>query len=336
MQLKEKFLKRKAKLGVIGLGYVGLPLCLEMANAGFDVTGIDIDEEKVKKINKGISYIIDVKNKSLSQIVKKRKLIATADFEILKELDAVSICVPTPLRKTKDPDISFIISAVEEVKKYLRTGQLIVLESTTYPGTTNEIILSELEKTGLKVGKDFYLAFSPERVDPGNRFYNTKNTPKIVGGVTKQCTKIAKLLYEQFVDTVIPVSSTQSAEMVKLVENTFRSINIGMVNEMALMCNKLNIDVWEIIDAAATKPFGFMAFYPGPGLGGHCIPVDPHYLAWKLRTLNYNARFIELAGEINSYMPHFIVEKIIDGLNRIKKSAKGSKILILGVAYKKN
>ncbi len=334
MQLKEKILKRKAKLGVIGLGYVGLPLCLEMAKAGFDVTGIDIDEDKIKKINKGISYILDVKNKSLSQIVRKRKFAATADFEILKELDAVSICVPTPLRKTKDPDISFIISAVVKVKKYLHTGQLIVLESTTYPGTTNEIILSELEKTGLKVGKDFYLAFSPERVDPGNRFYNTKNTPKIVGGVTKECTKIAKLLYEQFVDTVIPVSSTQSAEMVKLVENTFRSINIGMVNEMALMCNKLNIDVWEIIDAAATKPFGFMPFYPGPGLGGHCIPIDPHYLAWKLKTLNYNARFIELAEEINSYMPNFIVEKIIDGLNKIKKSANGSKILVLGVAYK--
>jgi len=336
MQLKEKFIKRKARLGVIGLGYVGLPLCLEMAKAGFHVTGIDVDKEKVRKINRGISYILDVKSKVLSKIVKEKKLSATTEFEALKELDAISICVPTPLRKTKDPDISFIISAVEEIKKYLREGQLIVLESTTYPGTTNEVILPMLEKSGLKVGRDFYLAFSPERVDPGNKYYTTKNTPKILGGITKECTKIAKLLYEQFVDTVIPVSCTEAAEMVKLLENTFRSVNIGMVNEMVLMCNKLNIDVWEVIDAAATKPFGFMPFYPGPGLGGHCIPIDPHYLSWKLKTLNYNARFIELAGEVNSYMPQFVVDKIIDGLNRVKKSVNGSKILILGVAYKKD
>ena len=336
MQLKEKFIKRKAKLGVIGLGYVGLPLCIEMAKAGFEVTGIDVDREKVEQVNSGVSYILDVKNKQLSGLIKSKKLVATTQFETLKKLDAVSICVPTPLRKTKDPDISFILSAVDEIKKYLHKNQLIVLESTTYPGTTNEIILPELEKSGLNVGRDFYLAFSPERVDPGNKHYTTRNTPKIVGGITKECTKIAKLLYEQFIDNVIPVSSTQSAEMVKLLENTFRSVNIGMVNEMVLMCNKLNLNVWEVIDAAATKPFGYMPFYPGPGLGGHCIPIDPHYLSWKLKTLNYNARFIELAGEVNSYMPQYVVDKVIEGLNGVKKSVNGSKILILGVAYKKD
>lgn len=336
MILEEKIKDHKVKVGVVGLGYVGLPLAVEFTNNGFSVTGIDVLQEKVDLINNGENYIKDVNDEELAKAVEQGLLRATTDFSVISELDAVSICVPTPLRKTKDPDVSFIISALDEMSKYMHSDMLIVLESTTYPGTTREIMLPKLEESGLKVGKDFYLAFSPERVDPGNIVYQTKNTPKVIGGITKKCTEIAKALYEQIIDIIVPVYSTESAEMVKLLENTFRSINIGLANEMALMCDKLGVDVWEIIDAAATKPFGFMKFYPGPGLGGHCIPIDPFYLSWKMKALNYNARFIELAGEINSAMPEYVVELVGEGLNRQKKSINGSKILILGVAYKKD
>lgn len=336
MELKEKIVRHKAKIGVIGLGYVGLPLAMEFSKAGFDVTGIEIDKDKVRMINRGECYIQDIKQSELEELVKNNRLKATVDFSVLKEMDAVSICVPTPLRKTRDPDISYIISAVEKVAKYLRPGQLVILESTTYPGTTREVILPRLEARNLRVGKDFFLAFSPERVDPGNKIYTIRNTPKIVSGITKKCTSIAVTLYEQIIDEVVPVSTTESAEMVKLLENTFRIVNVGLVNEIALICDRLKLDAWEVIDAAATKPFGFTPFYPGPGLGGHCVPIDPHYLSWKLKTLNFYARFIELAGEINSKMPEFLVSKIDAALNEREKSIKGSKILILGVAYKSN
>ena len=335
-QLKRKIQEKTAVVGIIGLGYVGLPLAIEFGQAGFSVVGIDIDPQKVDLLNNGISYIQDVSKENVALLVKAGRLKATIDFSVLKKIDTVSICVPTPLRKTKDPDISYIMAAVEEIVKYLRPQQLIVLESTTYPGTTDEAILPELLKTGLKVGKDFLLAFSPERVDPGNPHYHTKNTPKVIGGVTQLCSETAKLLYEQAIGTVVPVSSTKSAEMVKLLENTFRSVNIGLVNEIALMCDKLGVNVWEVIDAAATKPFGFMPFYPGPGLGGHCIPIDPYYLAWKMKTLDYNARFIELAGEINASMPEYVVSKVVDVLNNVQKSVNGSRILILGIAYKRD
>jgi len=336
MELKEKIVQHKAKIGVIGLGYVGLPLAMEFSKAGFDVTGIEIDKDKVRMINQGKCYIQDIKQSELKDLVKNNRLKATRDFSVLKEMDAVSICVPTPLRKTRDPDISYIISAVEEVAKYLRPEQLVVLESTTYPGTTREVILPRLEARNLQVGKDFFLAFSPERVDPGNKIYTIRNTPKIVSGITNKCTSIAVTLYEQIIDEVVPVSTTESAEMVKLLENTFRIVNVGLVNEIALICDRLKLDTWEVIDAAATKPFGFTPFYPGPGLGGHCVPIDPHYLSWKLKALNFYARFIELAGEINSKMPEFLVSKIDAALNEREKSIKGSKILILGVAYKSN
>ena len=336
MELKEKIVRHKAKIGVIGLGYVGLPLAMEFSKAGFDVTGIEIDKDKVRMINQGEGYIQDIKQSELEELVKNNRLKATADFSVLKEMDAVSICVPTPLRKTRDPDISYIISAVEEVAKYLRPGQLVILESTTYPGTTREVILPRLEARNLRVGRDFFLVFSPERVDPGNKIYTIRNTPKIVSGITKKCTSIAVTLYEQIIDEVVPVSTTESAEMVKLLENTFRIVNVGLVNEIVLICDRLKLDTWEVIDAAATKPFGFMPFYPGPGLGGHCVPIDPHYLSWKLKALNFYARFIELAGEINSKMPEFLVSKIDAALNEREKSIKGSKILILGIAYKKN
>lgn len=324
------------KAGIIGLGYVGLPLAVEIAKAGFFVYGIDTSEEKVALINKGKSYIGDVKSEEVAALVKEGKIFASTDFDLLKEADAISVCVPTPLRKTRDPDMSFILAAVEQISKRIRKGQLIILESTTYPGTTDEVLLTEFSKSGLKVGKDFFLAFSPERVDPGNKFYQTKNTPKVVGGTTPACTKLAASYYGCIFDKVVPVSSTQCAEMVKLLENTFRSVNIGLVNEMALMCDKLKLSVWEVIDAAATKPFGFLPFYPGPGLGGHCIPIDPLYLSWKLRALKYNAKFIELASEINTSMPNYVVQKVSDALNNIEKSVKGSKILVLGAAYKKN
>src|SRR3972149_25675 len=334
--IMEKIEQKRVQVGIIGLGYVGLPLALEFTKIGFKVTGIDLDKKKIEAIYNGKSYIKDSTDAEIKNAVEAGLLKATTDFSVLKELDTVSICVPTPLRKTKDPDISYIISATEQIRRYLHRGQLIVLESTTYPGTTEEIIQPELEATGLKAGVDFFLAFSPERIDPGNPFFNTKNTPKIIGVVTDKCTEVACALYKVAVDSIVPVSSTRAAEMVKLLENTFRAVNIGLVNEIAIICNKLGMDVWEIIDAAATKPFGFMPFYPGPGLGGHCIPIDPHYLSWKLKLLAYKARLIEMADEINREMPRFVVEKVVEALNREHKSVKGSKILILGVAYKKD
>jgi UDP-N-acetyl-D-glucosamine dehydrogenase len=332
--LREKIERRTARVGVIGLGYVGLPMCVEFCRAGFSVTGIDIDENRVGKLQESRSYILDVSDEALASI--SGNLHPTTNYASLAEVDIVIICVPTPLRKTKDPDLSYILSAATEIAKHLQRGQLIILESTTYPGTTEEIILPELERCGWKAGSDFCLAFSPERIDPGNPTYNISNTPKIVGGLTAVCGELAEQLYRCIVEKVVVVSSTRSAEMVKLLENTFRAINIGMVNEVAIMCNKLGIDTWEVIEAAATKPFGFMPFYPGPGLGGHCIPIDPHYLAWKLKTLNYSAKFIELAGEINAAMPDYVVTKISDALNEDQKSVKGSRILLLGMAYKKN
>lgn len=336
MELTEKIIQRNATVGVIGLGYVGLPLALEFCRVGFQVIGFDVNLNRVNAINNGKSYIQDVLPEAVVEAIQQNRLKATVDFSLLERVDAVSICVPTPLRKTKDPDISYIVAAVEQIARYLHEGELIVLESTTYPGTTNEVILPELSKSGLKVGEDFYLAFSPERVDPGNTRFTTRTIPKVIGGITQRCTEVAMTLYQQIIEQVIPVSSTKTAEMVKLLENTFRSVNIALVNEIALMCDKLEIDVWEVINAAATKPFGFMPFYPGPGLGGHCIPLDPFYLAWKLKTLNYTARFIELAGEINAFMPNYVVNKITEVLNTVEKSVKNSKILVIGVAYKKD
>jgi UDP-N-acetyl-D-glucosamine dehydrogenase len=334
--LRTKLQQRNATAAVIGLGYVGLPLALEIASAGFKVVGIDLDQNKISRLKEGKSYIGDVSDETIASAMKTGRFTPTLDFSSLRDIDTVSICVPTPLSKSRDPDISFILSASEKIRKHLHTGQLIVLESTTYPGTTDELILPELESSGLRVGKDFFLAFSPERIDPGNTAYNTHNTPKIVGGITAECTEIARIFYSQFIERVIPVSSTKCAEMVKLLENTFRSVNIGMVNELALMCDVLGVDVYEVIDAAATKPFGFIPFYPGPGLGGHCIPIDPHYLAWKLKALNFQARFIGLAAEINGMMPSVVTTLVGEGLNRFSKSIRGSKVLILGVAYKKN
>ena len=334
--LKTKLQEGKGTAAVIGLGYVGLPLALEIASAGFKVVGIDLDQNKIAALKTGRSYIGDVADETIAGEMETGRFLPTADFAVLRDVDTVSICVPTPLSKSRDPDISFILSATEKIRKYLHPGQLIVLESTTYPGTTDELILPELESSGLRVGEDFFLAFSPERIDPGNVSFNTRNTPKIVGGITEQCTEIARIFYSQFIERVIAVSSTKCAEMVKLLENTFRSVNIGMVNELALMCDVLGVDVYEVIDAAATKPFGFIPFYPGPGLGGHCIPIDPHYLAWKLKALNFQARFIGLAAEINGMMPSVVTTMVGEGLNRFSKSIRGSKVLILGVAYKKN
>src|SRR4030066_2590002 len=334
--LRNKIKDRTAIAGVIGLGYVGLPLAVEYGNSGFEIIGLDINPKKCKTINSGRSDIDDVPDEEIKKLVEGKKLWATSDFAYLKQCDCISICVPTPLNKTKDPDVSFILEAVEQVKKHLRPGQLVVLESTTYPGTTEELILPKLESTGYEAGADFFLVFSPERVDPGNQTFKVKNTPKIVGGITKVCTEMGKIFYEQVIQEVHTVSSSQAAEMVKLLENTFRAVNIGLVNEVALMCDRLGLSAWEIIEAASTKPFGFMPFYPGPGLGGHCIPIDPHYLSWKLKALNYSARFIELAGDINSHMPEYVVERVTRALNQIKKTVKGSDILVLGVAYKKD
>ncbi len=334
--IRQKIETQTARAGVIGLGYVGLPLMVTIAKAGFPVTGIDISRQRVEHIQGGISDIPDVPSEVLTPFVQRGQIQATTDYQVLSELDTVNICVPTPLRKSKDPDMSFIISAVDAIAQYIHKGQLIILESTTYPGTTEEIVLPTLQKSGLRVGKDFFLAFSPERIDPGNQTYSTANTPKIVGGITPACTEIAQLFYEQFINKVHVVSSTRASEMVKLLENTFRSVNIGLVNEMALMCDRMGLDVWEIVDAAATKPFGFMPFYPGPGLGGHCIPIDPHYLSWKAKTFEFYARFIELASEINGSMPEYVLGKITDALNRQRKAINGSKILIIGVAYKKD
>lgn len=333
--LINQIVDRSAHVAILGMGYVGLPLAVVFAEAGFTVTGIDPDRRKVETIRRGESHIQDVPSEQLSRLVAGGKLLATSDFSVLKEADAVSVCVPTPLRKTGDPDLSFILDATSELAKYIHVGMVVVLESTTYPGTTREILLPKLgEENGLKVGEDFFLAFSPERVDPGREDWTTLNTPKVVGGITPTCGEIASKWYGQALNTVVHVSSAEVAEMAKLLENTFRMINIGMVNEMALMCDRLGVDVWEVIDAAATKPFGFMKFTPGPGLGGHCIPIDPLYLSWKLRALNYTARFIELASEINTGMPRYVVGMIQDALNEKRKPIKGSEILILGTAYK--
>lgn len=334
--LEEKIRNKTAKVGVVGLGYVGLPLAVEFAHAGFDVTGIDVTAGKIAELNAGRSYIQDIPNSSVEPYVTTNKLRGTTDFSAIKDLDTINICVPTPLRKTKDPDMSFIVAACESIVEHLTPGKLIILESTTYPGTTDELLLPMFEKNGLKVGVDFFLCFSPERVDPGNEKFHTRNIPKVVGGMTPACNQLAVAFYSQALDHVVPVSSPTVAEMVKLLENTFRMINIGMVNELAMMCDRMKINVWEVIDAAATKPFGFMAFYPGPGLGGHCIPIDPFYLSWKTRQAGIEARFIELAGYINGQMPHFVVDKIQNALNDKAKSIKNSKIHILGVAYKKN
>ena len=327
---------RTAIFGVVGLGYVGLPLAMEIVRAGYRVIGFDVNSRVVDLLNGGRSHIQDVPGATVADAVKAEKFSATADLSRLKEPDIISISVPTPLSKTKDPDVSYVLAATESVKKVLRKGQLVVLESTTYPGTTRELMLPALELTGLKVGEDFFLAFSPERVDPGNERFNTRNTPKVVGGITPNCLKVAMALYQPAIDTLVPVSSPEAAELVKILENTFRSVNIGLVNEMAIVCDKLGVDVWEVIEAASTKPFGFMKFTPGPGVGGHCIPLDPHYLAWKMRTLNYKTRFIDLASEINSQMPALVVEKVAQALNHEHKSVNGSKVLVLGVAYKKN
>jgi UDP-N-acetyl-D-glucosamine dehydrogenase len=333
--LMEKIKKKDIKIAVLGLGYVGLPFATVFSEAGFMVTGIDPVAEKVNQINAGVSYIQDISSQKVKKLVDSGALKATTDFSVLRHIDAVSICVPTPLRKTGDPDLSFIVSATEALAPYLHEGMVVVLESSTYPGTTRELVLPKLaESSKLEVGKDFFLAFSPERVDPGREDWTTKNTPKVVGGITEACGEIASAWYAQALDTVVSVSSTEVAEMAKLLENTFRMINIGLVNELAIMCDRLKVDVWEVIDAAASKPFGFMKFTPGPGLGGHCIPIDPLYLSWKLRSLNYTARFIELASEINTGMPRFVVGKVQDGLNNHGKALKGSRVLIMGVAYK--
>ena len=336
MNFKTKIENREAQIGVIGLGYVGLPLAMEFVRAGFQVTGIDVDQEKVKKLNRGENYIQDVEDISVANAVAINQLSATSDFSVIQNLDAISICVPTPLNKQKNPDISHINSVMKNMKDFIHHNMLIVLESTSYPGTTRELVLPKLESKGLRVGHEFYLCFSPERVDPGNKKYKTANTPKVLGGITPNCGVMGELLYKTIVDEVVMVSSPESAEMVKLLENTFRAINIGLANEVAIMCEKLGVDVWEVIDAAATKPFGFMKFTPGPGLGGHCIPIDPHYLSWKLKTLDYNARFIQLAGEINTAMPLHVVGLVQEGLNQQRKSIRGSQILVIGVAYKKN
>ncbi len=336
MGLKEKLESGKALQSVIGLGYVGLPLAVEFAKAGLDTIGIDVDIRKVDFVNRGKSYIGDVPGKELASVVNSGRLRATDDFSALAEADTINIAVPTPLRKTKDPDISYIVAALKEIRKYLHEGQLIILESTTYPGTTEEVMMPLLEESGLKVGVDFFLAFSPERVDPGNEKYNTRNIPKVVGGVTPECTELAVALYRAAGMNPVPVNSSRVAETVKLLENTFRSVNIGLVNEIALMCYRMGINVWEVIDAAATKPFGFMPFYPGPGLGGHCIPIDPFYLSWKAKQSGFDARFIELAGMINSDMPSQVVIRVSEALNEKKKCMNGSKILIMGVSYKKD
>ena len=333
-QMISKLKSREARLGILGLGYVGLPLAVSFAKAGFHVTGFDLDENKVAAVNEGDSYIIDISSEDLAGVVQSGHLKATTDFSELADVDSVNICVPTPLGKTRDPDITYIQAAVGSIAESMHSGMLVVLESTTYPGTTEEVILPILSANGFEVGKDFFLAFSPERVDPGNPTYHTVNIPKVVGGVTPNCTEVAGNLYGQVMDTVVPVSSVRVAETVKLLENTFRSVNIGLVNEIALMCSAMDIDVWEVIDGAATKPFGFMPFYPGPGLGGHCIPIDPFYLSWKAKQAGSEARFIDLAGQVNSYMPRHVLKLVTSALNDRRKSVNGSKILVVGVAYK--
>lgn len=335
--LIEKLHDKTAQVAIMGLGYVGLPLAVVFADAGFEVTGIDPDARKIELLNQGKSYIQDVPDEDVQKHVKAGRLHGTTDFSVLRKMDAVSICVPTPLRKTGDPDLSFIVTASEELARHLHPGMIVVLESTTYPGTTRELMLPTLtEGNNLVAGSDFFLAFSPERVDPGREDWTTINTPKVMGGITRDCSEVAAAWYGQALETIVPVSSSETAEMTKLLENTFRMVNIGLVNEMALMCDRLGIDVWEVIDAAATKPFGFMKFTPGPGLGGHCIPIDPLYLSWKLRSLNYTARFIELASEINTGMPRHVSTLVMDALNKHGKALKGSHVLVLGTAYKPN
>lgn len=333
-QLLEKIENRTARIGIIGLGYVGLPLAVEFAREGFHVTGIDVDGRKIEALNRGESYIGDISSAALSEQVQAGRLQATVDYGVLAEIDAISICVPTPLRKTRDPDMSYVVQAADGIAGHLQHGQLIVLESTTYPGTTEEVIIPKLLSNGFRLGEDVFVAFSPERIDPANPHFGVRNTPKVIGGATPSGGEVAAALYGTIVDHIASVSSTQAAEMVKLLENTFRAVNIGLVNEIAIMCDKLGVDVWEVIEAAKTKPFGFMPFYPGPGLGGHCIPIDPLYLSWKLKTLNYNARFIELADEINTNMPRYVVNKVSEALNEDCKPVNGSGVLILGVAYK--
>ncbi len=335
-ELRSKITSHTARVGIVGLGYVGLPLAVEFAQAGFHVVGIDVQASKVDQLNAGESYIQDIPSSVLGPLVAAKRLEATTDFSVIASLDTIDICVPTPLRKTKDPDMSYIVSACDEIAKHFTPGKLVILESTTYPGTTDELVLPMLAKNGLKVGEDFFLCFSPERVDPGNPTYQTRNIPKVVGGVTAACTDMGALFYRQALERVVPVSSTSAAEMAKLLENTFRMINIGLVNELAMMCDRMGINVWEVIDAAATKPFGFMPFYPGPGLGGHCIPIDPFYLSWKTKQAGIEARFIELAGQINGQMPQFVVDKIQGALNDCTKPVKGSHVHVLGVAYKRN
>jgi len=334
MSLIERIRSKEARLSVIGLGYVGLPLAVEFAHAGFDTVGVDVDAAKVDLIKSGKSYIKDVSSDSVRGLVESGRLTATTDFSVLADVDTIDICVPTPLRKTRDPDISYIVSAVDEIVEYMHDDMLVILESTTYPGTTEEVILPRLEATGRRVGESFFLAFSPERVDPGNPNFNTKSIPKVIGGITPRCTEVAAALYSSTLSTIVPVSTAKVAETVKLLENTFRSVNIGLVNEIALMCHKMDIDVWEVIRAAATKPFGFMPFFPGPGLGGHCIPIDPFYLSWKARLSGFEARFIELAGQVNGSMPEYVVERVGDALNSLKRNFNGSRILVVGVAYK--
>jgi len=335
-RLLNKIADRSAVIGVVGLGYVGLPLAVEFARAGFKVIGFDVTKRLTDMLNTGKSHILDISDADLAAVIKSNRFEATNDPERIKEMDCVSIAVPTPLVKTRDPDMSYVVSATATISQFAHPGMLVVLESTTYPGTTRELMQPKLEAAGLEIGRDVFLAFSPERVDPGNPVWHTKNTPKVVGGITPACTEVATALYRSCLDTIVPVSSTETAELVKLLENTFRSVNIGLANEMAIVCEKLGVDVWEVIDAAATKPFGFMKFTPGPGIGGHCIPLDPHYLAWKMRTLNYKTRFIDLASEINSQMPALVVEKVARALNHERKSVNGSRVLVLGVAYKKN
>jgi UDP-N-acetyl-D-glucosamine dehydrogenase len=336
MDLIEKIKRHEGRVVVIGIGYVGLPLVVEFAKAGFHVTGYDKDERKVALLRAGTSYIEDIPTAVLEPLVKAGRLDATTDERVLTDADAVIVCVPTPLNKTKDPDISYIVNATEAIARHVHKDMCVILESTTYPGTTRELVAPMLEKAGAKIGEDLFLAFSPERVDPSNKQWGTRNTPKVIGGMTPACLETTRLLYSQIIERVVPVSSPDAAEMVKLLENTFRAVNIGLVNEVAIMCNKLGLNTWEIIDAAATKPFGFMKFTPGPGLGGHCIPIDPLYLSWKLRAVKYTAQFIELADDINSSMPGWVVTRAGEILNERGKAVKGSKILIVGVAYKKD
>ncbi len=335
-EMTDRFRDPDLTYGVVGLGYVGLPLAVEAARAGLKVTGFDVKPEVVEAVNEGRSHIQDLSDEEVGEVVEAGNLEATADMSCLASCDAVSICVPTPLSKTRDPDVSFILQATEAVAKGLQPGQLVVLESTTYPGTTREVVLPALEAEGMEVGKDFFLCFSPERVDPGNREWRIRNTPKVIGGITERCREAGVALYGRFVDELVQVGSAEAAELTKLLENTFRAVNIGLVNEVALMADRLGVDVWEVIDAAATKPFGFMKFTPGPGLGGHCIPVDPDYLSWKMRTLNYRTRFIEVASEVNASMPEFVAGKVREALNGVKKAVNGSRVVILGVAYKRD